>query len=70
VIKPRRISWDRHAACMHIVLENLERVDDWVILGADGRIILKWILEKQGIKLGTGFKWFKIKSNGGLLYTQ
>jgi hypothetical protein len=33
----------------------------------DGRIILKWILGKQGGRLWTGFIWFRIETSGGLV---
>jgi hypothetical protein len=36
-------------------------------VGLDGRIILQWILEKQGGKLRTGFIWFRMKTSGGIL---
>jgi len=32
-------------------LENLKRRDHLEELGVDGRIILEWILKKQGIKM-------------------
>jgi hypothetical protein len=36
-------------------------------IGVDGRIILKWILEKYAGKLWTGFFWLRIGSSNGLL---
>jgi hypothetical protein len=38
-------------------LENLKGTDILEDLAIDERIILKWILEKQGGKVLTGFKW-------------
>jgi predicted metal-binding protein len=39
--------------------ENLKRED----LDVDGRVIFRCIFEKYGIKICTGFKWLKIKSD-------
>jgi hypothetical protein len=36
-------------------------------LGIDGSIILKWTLEKQYVRLWTGFIWLMIGTSGGLL---
>jgi hypothetical protein len=36
-------------------------------VGVDGRTILKWILKEDGVKIWTGFSWFRIRSSGGLL---
>jgi hypothetical protein len=33
--------------------------------GADVRIILKWILNKQVLRMWTGFIWLRIGSSGG-----
>jgi hypothetical protein len=38
-----------------------------VDLSVDGRIILKCIVKKYGVKMWTGFIWIRIKSSGGLL---
>jgi hypothetical protein len=35
--------------------------------GVDGRIILKWILEKWGRKTRIGLIWLKTGTSGGLL---
>jgi hypothetical protein len=35
-------------------------------LRVDGRIILKWILNKYGLRVLTGFNWFKLMSSGEL----
>jgi hypothetical protein len=36
-------------------------------VGVDRRIILEWILGKQGWKMWTGFIWLRIRTSGGLL---
>jgi hypothetical protein len=36
-------------------------------LGIDERIILQWILEKQGGKVWIGFIWLRIGTNSRLL---
>jgi len=36
-------------------------------VGVDGKIILEWILGKQGGKVWTGFIWLRIGSIGGSL---
>jgi hypothetical protein len=41
-------------------------VEDWDL---DGRIILKWILQEEGVRVWTGFTWLIISSSGGLLRT-
>jgi hypothetical protein len=38
-------------------------------LGTDGRIILKWILQKQGVNLWTEFNWLRTGTTGRLLWT-
>jgi len=32
------------------------------------RKILKWILEKQGVKVCTGFNWLRTGSNSGIFW--
>jgi len=39
-------------------------------LGVDGRIILEWILGKQGGRMRTGCIWLRIRTSGGMLWTQ
>jgi hypothetical protein len=36
-------------------------------LGIDGRIVLRWILEKQGGKLWTRLIWLRIETSGVLM---
>jgi hypothetical protein len=47
--------------------ENLEVRNCLGNLGIDGRIILKWILSKQGVMVWTGFTWLRIGSSGEFL---
>jgi hypothetical protein len=44
------------------ILKGRDFLED---LGVDGNIILKWILEKQGGMVRTGFIWLRIGTNGG-----
>jgi hypothetical protein len=37
-------------------------------LGADGRM-LKWVLNKWSVRICTGFRWLRIGTSGGLLWT-
>jgi hypothetical protein len=60
VIKSRRMKWTVHVARMgeirnkyKILVENLRGTGHSEELGIDTRIILEWILEKQGRKLFT-----------------
>jgi hypothetical protein len=48
-------------------LENLTGRNHSDDLGVNGRIILEWILEKQGGKLRIGFIWLRIGTRGRLL---
>jgi len=50
--------------------EHLKGRDHLEDLGADGTIILEWILRKLGRKLWTGFIWLTIGTSGGLLGKQ
>jgi len=34
-------------------------------LGVDGRIILRWIFRKRGVRAWTGFNWLRIWTGGG-----
>jgi hypothetical protein len=36
-------------------------------LDVDGRIILKWILKKYGVRVWTNLKKLRIRNSGGLL---
>jgi hypothetical protein len=43
-----------------VLSENLKRRDHFAGLSVDGRIILKWILEKEGVRLWNGFNWLRM----------
>jgi hypothetical protein len=45
-------------------LENLNGRDLLGKPGVDGRITLKCISKRQSVRMGTGFKWFRIRSSG------
>jgi hypothetical protein len=47
--------------------DNLKRRDLSDDLGVDGRIILKCILEKQGVWLRNGINWLRTETSGRLL---
>jgi hypothetical protein len=40
--------------------------DGFIDLGIDGRIILEWILGKEGERVWTGCIWLRIGTDGGL----
>jgi hypothetical protein len=48
-------------------LENIKRRDHLGDLGVDERIIFKWILEKDGVRMWIEFIWLRIGTNGGFL---
>jgi hypothetical protein len=47
--------------------ENLKGRDHLENLSVDGKIILKWILGKQGRKLWIECTWLRIGASGGFL---
>jgi hypothetical protein len=47
--------------------ENLKERDHSENLGADGKVILEYILGKYGGNVWTGFIWLRIGTSGGLL---
>jgi hypothetical protein len=74
VIKLRIMRWAMHISHMveikmHTVLllENQKGRDHSEDLGVDRKVILEWILMKQGGKLWTGFIRLRIGTSGGLL---
>jgi hypothetical protein len=60
----RMLEWE---ICTKFCSENLKGRDHSEVLGVDVRIILAYVLEKEGGKLLTGFIWLRIGTSGGLL---
>jgi len=56
---------------MHIIfwLENLREGEHLEGLSVDGKIILQWILGKEGVNVWTGCIWIRIGTSGRLLQT-
>jgi hypothetical protein len=46
------------------LLENLKGRDRLEDLGVDGKIMLEWILGKEGAKVWTGCIWLRIGTSG------
>jgi hypothetical protein len=46
---------------------NLKERDHLQGLGIDGKVIVEWILWKEGGKVWTGLIWLRIGTSGGLL---
>jgi hypothetical protein len=63
--------WVGYVACMgdEKFLQNFGHIlkgrDHSKDLHADGRIILQWILGKEGWKVWIGFIWLRIGTGGG-----
>jgi hypothetical protein len=58
-----RMKWAGHIVRME-EMKNAYKVlvrDHTKDLGVDGRIILKWILQKQNVRLSTEFNWFRVR---------
>jgi hypothetical protein len=51
-------------------LENQKERDYSEDISIDGKIILEWILGKQGRKVQSRFIWLRIGINGGLQCTR
>jgi hypothetical protein len=39
------------------------------VVGIDGTVILKWVIEERNVKTEYIFNWFKVVSSGGTLET-
>jgi hypothetical protein len=50
----------------NVLVESLKGRVHSEDLGVDGRIILEWVVEKEGGKLWIGCIWISIGSGGGL----
>jgi hypothetical protein len=73
-IKSWRMRWEGQVVCMgkirnahKILVGKHEGKRPLRRLSIDGRIVLKWILGKQGWKLWIGFIWHKTGTSGSLL---
>jgi hypothetical protein len=49
------------------LIGKLKRRDHSKDLGADGRVVLKWSIGKQGRRIWIEFTWLRIGTIGGLL---
>jgi hypothetical protein len=47
-------------------MENLKGRDHFEDMGIDGKIILGWVLQKEGGKMVTGFIWFRTGTSDGV----
>ena len=50
-----------------VLVGNLREIHNWGDLGADGRIILRWIFRKWDVRVWTGSSWPRIGTGGGRL---
>jgi hypothetical protein len=69
LIKSRRMRWtvEEVRYAYKILVEILKWIDNLEELRIDARLILQWILEKQGGKLQIGFMWLRTWTIGTLL---
>jgi hypothetical protein len=59
--------WGRGEVHTGLYWENLREGDDLEDPGVNGRIILKWVLERLDEGALTGSMWLRIGTGGGLL---
>ena len=62
-----RMGEERRGACTAFWWGNLRERDHLGDLGADGRIILRWIFRKWDVGVWAGSSWLKIVTGGGHL---
>jgi hypothetical protein len=70
VIKSERMGWTGHIGRMgerRNAFKILVQKPDLEFISVDAKIILKWILEKRGVRRLNGFIWPRIGTSGGLL---
>jgi len=67
--KSRRKKWEWHATHLREMQRsgNMKGRYTCVELGADGWVTLSYTLQREGGKRWTGFIWFRILINDGLL---
>jgi hypothetical protein len=66
-VHPSTIRNEKNNGNKSPLLENLKERDHYEKIALDGRIILKWILGKQGWRVRTGFFKIRIRTGGELL---
>ena len=59
--------WRKAEVCTMFWWGNLREIDHWGDQDVDGRIILRWILRKWDVVVGTGWNWLRIGTVGGRL---
>jgi hypothetical protein len=71
-IKTRNMRWVRHdgrtgqMTNTYILGENPKGID----LGVYGKIILKWVIDKQNMRVWTVFICLRKRTNGGFLWAR
>ena len=75
VIKPSRMRWAGYVACMgarrgvcRILVGRTQKKNHSEDPGIDGSIILRWIFRKWDVGVWTGLMWFRIGTDGGLMW--
>jgi len=74
VIKSRRMRWAGHVACVgesrfvcRVLVGKPEGKRPLEDPGVDGRILLRWIFRKWGLRTWTGSMWVRTGTGGGHL---